>query len=347
MDNDQFPQAHAGGVLFRRVVEASRDLVYLLDDQGIVRYVNPGVTDVLGYEPNELIGTDSLEDVHPEDVALLGVAWQELLGDTAAAGTYRAQHRDGTWREMDWSGTNLLDDPEVRGVIVVSRDVTEARRVERELARLQELTTRGLAAQLAHDFNNVLMGIQPLVEVIRHRYLADAKLMRMTETIAAALARGKGIIRDVQAALRPPGREASTIGTSTQAASRTATARLRALLVEDDEAVAAGIVSLLEEENIDVRLARSGNDVPPLLESFEPELIILDFTLPDMGGCEIYEGIARTRPGVPVIFSTGYATESEIGPFLRRPNVAFLPKPYTIEELLAAIGKLTGDRLRR
>jgi CheY-like chemotaxis protein len=96
-----------------------------------------------------------------------------------------------------------------------------------------------------------------------------------------------------------------------------------------------------------VRLARSGFDVPPLLVSFAPDLVILDVTLPDMGGREIYEAIIRRRPGIPVIFSTGYATESEIAACLQLPNVAFLSKPYTVEELLAAIGKLAGDRLRR
>ena len=101
MDNDQFPQAHAGGALFRCVVESSRDLVYLLDDQGIVRYVSPGVTDVLGYEPGDLIGTDSLEGVHPDDVAPLGAVWRDLLAGNAATASYRAQHRNGTWREME------------------------------------------------------------------------------------------------------------------------------------------------------------------------------------------------------------------------------------------------------
>jgi PAS domain S-box-containing protein len=344
MDDDPFQLARAGGAFFRRVVEWSSDVVYLLDGQGIVRYVNPAVTEVLEYEPSELIGTDSLEGVHPEDVVPAGVAWQDLLaGNSVAPGTVRIRHRTGTWLEMEWAATNLLDDPEVMGVVVIARDVTVRRRLERELVRLQQLTGPGLAAQLAHDFNNVLMGIQPIVEVIRRRYLGDERLMRMTETIAAAVARGRGIIREVEASVRSASAgEASTMASAAPAAS----GRLRALLVEDDEAVSAGIMSLLEVENIDVRLARSGLDVPPLLESFEPELVILDVTLPDMGGREIYEAIVCTRPGLPVIFSTGYATESEIGACLLLPNVAFLPKPYTVEELLAAIEKLAGGRRR-
>lgn len=346
MDNDQFPMAHACGALFRRVVESCRDVVYLLDGQGIVRYVNPAVTEVLGYETGDVIGTDSLEGVHPDDLASAGAAWQELLAGNATTATCRVQKRDGTWREMEWAGTNLLDDPEVGGVVVIARDVTEPRRLERELERLEELTRRGLAAQLAHDFNNVLMGIQPLVEVIRRRYAADEKLMRMAETMTAALARGKGLIRDAQEALKPAGAKASLIGADAPASSGTAPGRPRALLVEDDEAVAAGIVSLLEAENIVVRHARTGLDVAPLLESFEPEIIILDVSLPDMGGREIYEGIIRTRPAIPVIFSTGYASESEIEPCLKTPNVALLSKPYTIEELLAAIEQLTGNRRR-
>jgi PAS domain S-box-containing protein len=337
---------HAGGAFFRRGVESCQDVVYLLDGQGIVRYVNPAVTDILGYEAADVIGTDSLEGVHPDDLASAGAAWQDLLAGNVTAASCRVQKRDGTWCEMEWAGTNLLDDPEVRGVVVIARDVTGLRGMERELRRLEELTARGLASQLAHDFNNVLMGIQPLVEVIRRRYAADERLMRMTETMVAALARGKGLIRNVQEVLRASAATSSTIGVDARTASEAIPGCLRALLVEDDEAVAAGIVSLLESENIEVRLARSGLDVPPLLESFEPQIIILDVTLPDMGGREIYEGIVRTRPDIPVIFSTGCGSESEIEPCLKIPNVAFLSKPYTIAELMAAIEKLTGGRGR-
>src|SRR5260221_766967 len=277
MDNDPFQLARAGGAFFRRVVEWSSDVVYLLDGQGIIRYVSPAVTEVLEYEPSELIGTDSLEGVHPEDVVPAGAAWQDLLaGNAVAAATVRVRHRTGTWREMEWAATNLLDDPEVRGVVVIARDVTVRRRLERELDRLQQLTSPSVAEQLAHRFHNVLMGIQPMIEVIRLRYAGDEKLMRMTGTIAAALARGKGIIREVQASVRSPSAGASTIGSTTQATSE----RLRTLLVEDDEAVATGIMSLLEAENIDMRLARSRLDVPPLLESLQPELVNLDLTLP-------------------------------------------------------------------
>ncbi len=213
-----------------------------------------------------------------------------------------------------------------------------------------KLSPHELASRLIHDFNNVLMGIQPIVEVLRRRYCDDEKLMRLIEPVAASLARGKQIIKEARAVIVSTPVEAGPPRLSSLDAGRTSPgldpARpagpepRRALLVEDDEAVAGGIVSLLEVEGLDVRMARSGGEALRLLTTFAPGLVILDVTLPDMTGPEVYEAITRDCPGMPVIFSTGYSVEEGLEPYRQLPNVAVLFKPYTMEDLLKAIEML-------
>jgi signal transduction histidine kinase len=412
-------------------------------------------------------------------------------GSLEETATYRVRDRDGSWHDVEATWKNLLDDPDVEGIVIHSRDVTERRRLECQLDQMHRLTGLGrLAAQIAHEFNNVLMGIQPLVEVIRRRYRDDDGLLRMMSVMAGSLDRGKRITHDILRFARPVeltlkpiavapfladsveeirrllgpamhldviepdirlamngdraqltqvminlainARDAmaedgtltisayadrnasgatvhvevrdtgegiaagnlshifeplfttkragtglglsvvhqviarhggriwaeSEVGKGTAIhfvipaaadgapldegppAEDAARPHLRVLLVEDDEAVAEGIMAVLQAENIDVRLARRGAEAVPLVESFEPELVILDVGLPDSDGRELYDAIVRIRPNLPVVFSTGHVTEAELERYLQLKNVAFLLKPYTMQELLKAIGDL-------
>ena len=118
------------------LVQNSSDFITVLDADGAPTYVSPAVTRILGYTPEELIGTQSLDTIHPEDVDTLATLGGHVLGAPGGSAVveYRVRHKDGRWRHVEAVMTNLFDDPAVGGVVVNSRDVTEHRRVQRELA---------------------------------------------------------------------------------------------------------------------------------------------------------------------------------------------------------------------
>ena len=114
----------------------------------------------------------------------------------------------------------------------------------------------------------------------------------------------------------------------------------RLLLVEDDEFVAAGLISLLELEGFVVHTVAHGLAVVDTIRSFDPEVVILDLTLPDVDGVEVFRRLRKRWPELPVIFSTGHG--SNVIAELKAKRVDILWKPYEIGELLSALQRVTG-----
>jgi PAS domain S-box-containing protein len=140
---------------FRALIENSRDLITVLDSDGTRTYCAPSAERVLGYDPDELVGRDAFELVHPDDRAATREAFEELLADGCGAQTrieYRARHVDGSWRTFEAVCVNLVDDPTVGGVVVNARDVTGRRRYEQRLRVLNRV--------LRHDLRNEVNVIQ-------------------------------------------------------------------------------------------------------------------------------------------------------------------------------------------
>jgi diguanylate cyclase (GGDEF)-like protein/PAS domain S-box-containing protein len=123
---------------FRSLVQNSSDMVTLIGPEGVVRYQSPGIRAVLGREPEAVVGLRWSALIHPDDAQTSRAQLTKVLaGGRAATANFecRVGHTDGSWREVDTIMTNLLEDPDVAGIVLNSRDVTDRRSLERELNR--------------------------------------------------------------------------------------------------------------------------------------------------------------------------------------------------------------------
>lgn len=124
---------------YRSLLDNVSDLITIIDRDGFIRYATPSHQRVLGYRPEELVGTPTTNLVHPDDLPALAESWAVALVDranTAPPVEWRARHRDGSWRDLETVGRGLGDDPTL--TIMNSRDVTDRKQVEAALRESEE-----------------------------------------------------------------------------------------------------------------------------------------------------------------------------------------------------------------
>ena len=121
----------------RSLVQHAADVLAVIGPDGVRRYVSPAVQRILGYRPEDLVGSSIFDLIHPDDALTAHALFAETVATEGGTRTLelRLGHRDGSWRWLEVTGTNLLHDPAVAGVVLNSRDVTERRALERDARR--------------------------------------------------------------------------------------------------------------------------------------------------------------------------------------------------------------------
>jgi PAS domain S-box-containing protein len=117
------------------LISNATDLITILDADGVIHYQSPPIERILGYHREELLGRNAFELVHSDDRLATWAVFEQALADPTLVPTveFRFQHRDGSWRWLESTGTNLLTDPNVGGFVVNSRDITERKRANEAL----------------------------------------------------------------------------------------------------------------------------------------------------------------------------------------------------------------------
>jgi PAS domain S-box-containing protein len=200
----------------RTIVEHSSDVVTIVRADLRVRWQGGSIRAVLGHEPDDIVGQSLLELLHPEDVAEVRTRLQELATSPQATAMVSARIRDadGRYREVEAVVSNRLDDPDVEGLVVSTRDMAAHRRVERlrerleaqrerqqlegQLQRARRLESVGqLAGGVAHDFNNLLAVIVNCAALARDELPAGHAAGTEIAAIEDAADRGARLIRQL------------------------------------------------------------------------------------------------------------------------------------------------------
>ena len=121
---------------FRTLIENSTDVTTVVDEECVIQYQSPTIERCFGYEPDELIGRNSLEYVHPDDREEVRRTF-EAFAESSEDLVHRFRHADGSWRWLR-SGVSDQRDTIVDGYVVNSRDVTVRKRQREQFRTLVE-----------------------------------------------------------------------------------------------------------------------------------------------------------------------------------------------------------------
>ena len=118
---------------FRSLVMHISDTVSITDEEARLLFTSGAPNNLLGYEADFWSGREPIGLVHPDDLDRALAGWQHALDNPGVevSEEVRMRSANGSWQDISVTGVNLIDDPEVGGIVVTSRNVTDLRRAQR------------------------------------------------------------------------------------------------------------------------------------------------------------------------------------------------------------------------
>jgi len=138
---------------FDALLAQSGDAITVVDVDGNVAYASPATEPLLGYTPTAFAATNTFAYIHPADLPLARELFATILpapGEQTHA-EYRMRHRNGVYRWVAVTATNLLHDAAVNGVVCTLRDVTDRKRSEARQRFLADANTHLAATPQNED----------------------------------------------------------------------------------------------------------------------------------------------------------------------------------------------------
>jgi PAS domain S-box-containing protein len=112
---------------FRSLLHNIADIITLLNENGEILYKSASVAHVLGYDPEELVGKNIFDFVHPDETELTTALFHKALLQDGNTSTIQVRflNKNGEYRIMEAQGNNQLHNPAIKALVINSRDVTE------------------------------------------------------------------------------------------------------------------------------------------------------------------------------------------------------------------------------
>jgi two-component system cell cycle sensor histidine kinase/response regulator CckA len=194
--------AHKNEERFRTLIEKSAEAVTIVDGNGIIQFTTSVTTRILGYVADDLLGTSAFDRVHPDDVDEVRRLFFRLRDSTGVAIStmFRYRHKNGVWMWIEATGTNLLHDPAINGIIINYRDIGYRKEAEEQLNLINK------RLDLISRVTGEVIGTMPIQkqvtsmsEQVRTAFTVDAVIVRTLNGEQLELLACAGIQSDVLA----------------------------------------------------------------------------------------------------------------------------------------------------
>ncbi|HLF87894.1 MAG TPA: HD domain-containing phosphohydrolase [Anaerolineales bacterium] len=142
---------------FRALIDNAPDGIVLVAEDGKIKYVSPSTQRIMGYIPEDIVDREPGELTHPEDLPKVLALLNDMMQQPGQVMTsqYRFRHKDGSWRWVESTISNLLAEKSVEALVFNYRDITNRKaaeaRISHEAARAESLLS--IASRLNAQLN--------------------------------------------------------------------------------------------------------------------------------------------------------------------------------------------------
>ena len=188
--------------LFRLISENAADMIAVVDGSGNRLYNSPSYQRLLGYSAEELKGTTGFEQIHPDDrPKVIEAADEAKRSGVGRSVEYRIRHKDGRWMVLESTASVVRNNKgEVEKLVIVNRDITIRKDLEKQLLLSQKLEAIGrLSGGVAHDFNNLLGVILGYCEELQKHIPSDDPYREAVDEIQNAGKRAASLTQQLLA----------------------------------------------------------------------------------------------------------------------------------------------------
>jgi PAS domain S-box-containing protein len=171
--------------------------IIAVSGDGALLFANPAAVRMLGWnDATAVMDLHSVLHRGEEDVSSCPLV-RDMRGETSRAAETVFTTSSGQRLDVRYTASAVVENGRRDGSVLTFADITAQHRLERQLEQAYRVSGLGrVAATIAHEFNNVLMGIQPFAEVIRRR-TDDEKILRAATQIATSVTRGKRVTEEI------------------------------------------------------------------------------------------------------------------------------------------------------
>ncbi|EMY61982.1 PAS domain S-box protein [Leptospira terpstrae] len=185
---------------YRALVENGVDVIAILSTEGKAKYVSPSITKVLGYSELDAMHMNLFDFLHPDDVPKIIKRLEEVRsipqGNSLPSHNFRIKHQNGSWRWVESTITNLIEDENIGGIVDNFHDVTE-RVFQITAIQTQNEKLKAIAWTQSHVVRNPLAKIMGIVDLIKTGALSHEEERQSLDHLIESAKELDSIIQDI------------------------------------------------------------------------------------------------------------------------------------------------------